>query len=154
MPRPTRYTCYPEPRALGVVNVYGSIAASLNAAVSAWADVLARATANNADTFERAEWSALAESLNGCWRAPGIATGPALAQSVTDGFRLTACGAQWLDNDKRRMNALVRKLAALDAAHAWAVVYSVAAFWQRSQTVDREKDEWWTLAWRSEHVDR
>lgn len=154
-----KITVYPDMRALAVL---GTSAGNLNQAIECWASIIARATADNSNDFAAQEWCLIADVCNGTLWEPNIEN-PAvlLAAEVSDGHRLNGTGYRWFCDAKgeatkemkaadNKVKALVEKLAALDYAHAWAVIVAVQWFWQNTErNIDVRAEPWWTLAYRN-----
>jgi hypothetical protein len=134
---------------------YGNLTDAVEWAVGVWADALERAAAENAQTICPEAWCLIADVCNGTpWDRIG---NPAvmLAANVEDGHKFNRSGFKWFDGPADSINRsvaeLVRNLAALDHAHAWAVVLAVTWFWQHSQDqIDALHDPWWNPKWRRE----
>jgi len=165
-----KITVYPDPRALAVL---GASAPALNQALECWANIVARASADNSKDFAAAEWCLLADVCNGTLWEPVVENPAALlAANVADGHQLEGAGYRWFGGEEgdrdaslaRRdagqprqttraadaaVQALSEKLAALDYAHAWAVLVAVQWFWDHAEHhSDPRQDPWWTLAYR------
>lgn len=140
-----KITIYPDARALAIL---GATAPTLNQSVECWAEVVSRATAANAQELYPAEWSYLADMLNGTMVDPGFGNpGEILAADVEDADTFDGLGAKWFgDNAPFAVPDLVAKLRALDYPRAWALVLSVQFFWANPDlSIDLE---WWTLPFR------
>lgn len=168
-PYDRKYTVYPDQRA---VEVLGASTQSLNQALECWADAIARASADNAQALAREEWNLLADVCNGTlWEPASGSPGVLLAASVEDAHRLDGTGYKWLADEgvelagslervgagkptkatreaDARVADLVKRLAALDYAHAWAAILAVQFFWEHPQEIDHAADPWWTTAFR------
>jgi len=49
------------------------------------------------------------------------------------------------DNAEERARVLAKTLRAMDYAHAWAVIIACQRFWERHETLDLGRDEWWRI---------
>lgn len=141
-----KLTVYPAPRSLEIL---GATAPALNQAIDCWAELMAQASADNAETFRREEWNYLADLLNGTLHEPGFGTpGTIYAMEAADGHRLDRLGDKWFgDNGDAEVSDLVLKLERLDYAHCWAMLSAVQFFWTDLE-IDHQTDEWWTLSFR------
>jgi hypothetical protein len=168
----TRYSVYPAPKA---VEIIGNSAPALNQGIECWAALLARAMADNAETFSAFysdwdgftlhekclhDWALLATVLRGLRFDSDFANpGELLATAVEDAHRLEKTGREWFASDGdiewKEVDAAVRKLVEklrskdLDYTHAWAIIVAVQWFWEHhEQGIDIGKDPWWTLTFR------
>lgn len=166
-----RITVYPHPRVYAVI---GDSAGQLNQALEAWATLIARATQDNETAFAHAEWCLIADVCNSTlWEPSAESPGVLIAANVSDGHHLDGTGYKWLADEgtelagslerigagkptkamrevDARVSSLVKRLAALDAVHAWAVVVAVQFFWEHAGAVDSEAP-WYTLAYRRQY---
>lgn len=165
-----KITVYPSARTREIL---GDRATELNQALECWADVIARATADNADVFTPSEWCMIADVCNGTLWEPGVGNpGTMLAAEVSDGHHLDGTGYKWLADEgtelagslerlgagkptkemravDAQVSSLVKRLAALDYARGWAVIVAVQWFWRNCEAeIDPRSDPWWTVAFR------
>lgn len=127
---------------------------SAQQALHAWALILDRATADNAEHFSRDEWCFLADCNNGA-SALFFCHGDAmrlaqtmLVANVVDGHDLNRTGYRWFEESaNQRVQGVVEKLKALDHAHVWAVLVAIQFFWDHSNISPLE-DPWWTREFR------
>jgi hypothetical protein len=107
------------------------------------------------------------------WGEPQVGNpGVLIAANVEDGHRLDGAGYRWLSDGEtdlagslakvgagkptkamrdidERVADLVRRVAALDYAHAWAMIVSVQFFWNHTELeIDPRNDSWWTPGYR------
>ncbi len=130
-------------------------ATPVSAALSRYADHIARASARVASRLDRAEWNALADVLNGCadlWDYAGFRmTYLMLVRAeVEDGIQLVALDEKW--HLAERGKVLLRKLARMTELEGDAIAAAIRFFlWACSHgnTIDHAVDEWWTLAYRT-----
>jgi hypothetical protein len=139
-------TVYPTARALSVL---GTGTPGLNQALECWADLIARASVENAKRFRSEEWQYLADCANGIRWEPTVANpGKGLAQQASDAHELEGPGSKWLARSSE-VAALAKKLGQLSYVEAWALILAVQSFWDNHERIDREKEEWWSLVYRS-----
>lgn len=137
-----KLTVYPDPRALAVL---GASAPALNQALECWANVMARATLDNSKSFGKEEWLLLADVNNGTLHEPIWGNpGELLASAIVEGQALEGAPAKRQGTAAR----LAEKLRKLDYAHAWAIIIVGQWFWDHHESIDIQKDPWWTLAFR------
>jgi len=147
-------------------------AARVEQALDCWTNQLARATENNSKAFAPPEWCLIADVCNGMLWEPGIEN-PAvmIAANVADGHHLDGTGYKWLSDEAteldgslervgagkptpamreidKQVSALVKRIAALDGPHAWAIVAAVQWFWDHCADDIAARDPWWTLQYR------
>lgn len=138
MPRLSQFWVYPSPTILATLNatVKGTVSGILNLSIEVFADLLAEATAENANGFDRKEWTRIAEA---CTERFEVSSTPI-------GMRLENCVAQ---NSAHPIAAarLAARLFDLSELRAWAVVWSLRTY--QTREVDLAKDEWWTLKFRT-----
>lgn len=163
-----------DARAASVLNLDGPEPDQyVRQALECWANVIARASADNSKDFTASEWCLIADVCNGTlWEPTVDSPATLLAANVADGHRLDGAGYRWFcdDEDERAgsverlemgqptkamrqadaaVKALVEKLAALDYAHAWAVVVAIQWFWSHAELgFDPRATPWWSLAFR------
>ncbi len=165
-----KLTVYPSARTREIL---GDSATYLNQALECWADLIARATADNAESFAPLEWAIIADVCNGTLWEPGVGNpGIMLAAEVEDGHRLDGTGYKWLGDEgtelagsldrigagkstkamravDAQVASLVKRLAALDYVHGWAVIVAVQWFWGHCELdIDARTDAWWSIPFR------
>lgn len=170
-----RYLVYPSPRA---VEVIGGTSPELNQALDCWAGELARAITKNAESFRGGHmakgdkqvrvqasehWTMLSVSLQKKNFDPEYPKpGELIASAVEEAERFEGL---WT---KRRLNAkgsdsdcatetellntdfaaFLTQLRQLDFVHAWAIINTIAWYWQNHTRIDSNKDQWWQLWFR------
>jgi hypothetical protein len=143
---------YPEPEDVAVLgaDVEGEAGPTLNAALGVFADLLARATRDNERLFGRPGWNLIADVCNGLWQLPRLDAQTQLCAELEDGQRLNGAGDKWFGAGQgdAAVREMIGKVRALDAVHAWAVLWAARWFWGHHEKINAERDEWWTLAAR------
>jgi hypothetical protein len=169
-----RFAIYPAPRAAEVV---GESLPAFNQAIECWAALVARATADNAKSFQEpeedgdneafGEWSMLAEVLKGMrFEAEFMNPSELIASTVEDAHRLESAGNRFLpahfqiwrnirpENRQPEIDEHVRMLVEklrdpkFDYSHAWALIVAVRWYWERADKIKPMRDRWWTLQFR------
>lgn len=150
---------------------------ALELAVEGWEAALQAAAEDNARAFAPEEWCLIADVCNGTlWYPLQPNAAYSLAANIEDGHRLDGAGYKWLADEEtelagslaraigaqqtqamrrvdKEVGDLVKRLAALGPAHAWAVILAVLWFWNHCQEdIDVRKDPWWTLQYRRQHA--
>ncbi len=167
-----RYMVYPAPRAIEII---GSTSPSLNQALECWAALMARAMADNAETFSKSysetvgdrlfehglhDWGLMANVLRNTLVDPDFANPrELLATAVEDTHRLEKVGREWFwsecDIEWKEVDAAVQELVEklrskdFDYVHAWALIGAVQWFWEHhDKGINIKDDSWWTPAFR------
>lgn len=125
-------------------------------ALSEYAGLLAAASREIEDTFNRAEWNLMADALNGCLElhdlTGGITYGTLIYAEIADGCSISGLAVKWLDNDPKKASTaakdLLRRIEALSPIHHAAIAASVRWFWANSDKIDHECDDWWRVGFR------
>ena len=143
--RKTRKLVYPKQQAYWVL---GDSSPALNAALETFADLIGVATADLESRLSRAEWNYCADMLNGCMSFGHPLGGmPSMfALSCTESNRLEGLGEKWSVDAK----VLTKKLDELSENEAAALLFTVRFFWDCHESIDCQRDEWWTLKFRRE----
>lgn len=164
----TSFRASPEAREclarLGSTWGYEDTADAAEAALVCWEWTLTHAAKSVASKFTRAEWNMLADICNGTLWAYGHSggnPGQLLALSAHDGHTLDGTGYRWLGqsdlpgaSERAQVDTevadLVRRLAALEYAEAWAFIRAICWFWQHPE-IDHRVDEWWSVEFRRQY---
>ena len=153
---------YVEP--LRIARGNDGAAAELAWHLTASADILRRAAAENAAAFSRAEWNLLAQVGNGLAltveSGGGMTPGAALPLEISDAHALNGTGHEWLADEAgggngagvdARVADLVERVRALPPARAWALATVIRWFWASTADPDNGPDhtvdDWWTLGY-------
>jgi|GEM_PF-4974608 len=141
-----RITVYPDPRTLKIL---GRSSPQLNAALECWASRVVQGAAEVEALLTRAEWSYLADCLNGHAADPDE-DGATLALSVHDAHEFDGIGDKWFESEvTEHVAELKSKLLGLSYPAVWAVFIAIRFFWDNHDTLDMKTDEWWRVSFRT-----
>jgi hypothetical protein len=136
-------------------------AVPVSAALARYAQHIARASREVEYLLDRDEWNLLADVLKGrdtLRDHPGRPLSHLLLikAMVEDGHRLDGVGYKWFGNEAgdARVRALVKRLNGLSDLHGDAIAAAVRYYWDAHERVDRQNDEWWKLAFRTQEAGR
>ncbi len=136
-------------------------ATPITAALARYAEHVGRANRRLERIFDRAEWNAMADVLNGCADLWDYSETPLsqllmIRANVEDGHRLDGLGHKWFGDGAagdKAIKSLLTKLGKLTEIEGDAIAAAVRYFWNDArpgrQQIDHATDEWWKLSERT-----